>query len=82
MKHTFEVRLPDAKEVYVCGTFNNWQKCPMKYSKTKKAWVATLDLKEGRYEYKILADGKWIADPTREKVTNPFGTENSLLIIS
>ena len=26
-------------------------------------WAATLQLAAGRYEYKLIVDGKWIPDP-------------------
>jgi 1,4-alpha-glucan branching enzyme len=81
MYHTFEIKLPSAKEVYVAGSFNNWQKIPMKFSKAKQVWYAKVNLKKGRHEYKFFVDGTWIPDPIGEKTINPFGTENSVIVI-
>jgi 5'-AMP-activated protein kinase regulatory beta subunit len=55
----------NAKDVYVCGTFNNWQK--LKMSRSTKDFVAIVDLKEGEHEYKFLVDGEWVNDPNEPK---------------
>jgi len=56
----------EGKDVYVCGSFNNWQK--LKMSKSTKDFVAIVDLKEGEHEYKFLVDGEWVNDPNEPKV--------------
>ena len=34
----------------------------------------------GTYEYRLVVDGQWIADPlAKETVPNPFGGRNSIL---
>ena len=46
------------------------------------AWKATLWLPAGRYEYRFVADGQWISDPSaREWVKNTFGTANSVVVV-
>jgi len=55
----------DGKEVFVCGSFNNWQK--LKMSRSTKDFVAIVDLKEGEHEYKFLVDGEWVNDPNEPK---------------
>jgi 1,4-alpha-glucan branching enzyme len=66
--------------VAVAGTFNGWnpEKTPLK--KNGEAWERTVALPRGRYEYRFVVDGQWVADPSvRESVPNPFGSTNSVL---
>ncbi len=49
------------KEVYVCGTFNNWERIRMNPS--TKDFSTLVNLEEGDYEYKFLVDGQWVNDP-------------------
>lgn len=55
-----------AKDVYVCGTFTNWQR--MRMNRSTKDFVALVDLPEGSHEYKFLVDGKWINDKNGQLV--------------
>jgi 1,4-alpha-glucan branching enzyme len=78
----FKVAARQAKMVSVAGTFNGWdpQKNPLK--KNGDAWKTAIALPRGRYEYRLVVDGEWLADPSaRESVANPFGSCNSVLTI-
>ncbi len=45
-------------------------------------WEAKVALPPGRYEYKFVADGNWLADPkATENVFNEHGTLNSVVTI-
>ena len=82
-KVTFKVRAPAAKEVIVVGDFNNWNahEHPMKKD-DEGFWRVTVLLAPGRYEYKLLINGRWwedIADVN--SIRNPFGTANKLLVV-
>jgi 1,4-alpha-glucan branching enzyme len=79
--YTFKVDLPDAAEVRICGSFNNWDRNNLKLFKREGLWTATLNLKPDRYEYKYIVDGAWFLDPAAEKVTNTLGGENSVVVI-
>lgn len=75
---TFTVRAPEAREVFLVGTFNNWDPAgiPMKPD-GKGNWKAQLMLPPGTYEYRLRVDGEWRDDPSAAmRVPNPFGTEN------
>ncbi|VDD81945.1 unnamed protein product [Mesocestoides corti] len=51
-------------EIYVSGTFNNWQKrIPM--ARRKSGHVVIVDCPPGRHEYKFFIDGAWYHDPTK-----------------
>lgn len=65
------------------GTFNDWdlQRTPM-HRDPVWGWKATLWLPKGRYQYRFVADGHWLADPNaKEAVNNPFGSTNSVLVV-
>ena len=73
-----------AHEVCIAGSFNDWHPAatPMLHLSHDR-WVKVLSLPPGRYEYQLVVDGKWVCDPaTAEKVPNPFGGFNSVLIVS
>ena len=65
------------KEVYLCGTFNGWQK--LKMSRTQKDFVAMIELGEGDHEYKFLVDGQWVTDPNTAIIENNSGFKNNLI---
>jgi 1,4-alpha-glucan branching enzyme len=72
---------PTAAAVSVAGTFNEWrpEATPM-VAVGDGRWVKDLVLPLGQYEYRIVADGEWMADPlARETNPNPFGGLNSVL---
>ena len=78
----FICRHSDAKGVYICGDFSNWQ--PVGLRKVEKrgegAWEKKLMLQPGRYEYKFFVDGEWIGDPgAGENVPNVYGSLNSVV---
>jgi 1,4-alpha-glucan branching enzyme len=80
---TFKVRAPAAKEVNLVGEFNNWNayEHPMKKD-DEGFWKVTVPLAPGRYEYKLLIDGRWWEDITDvNSISNPFGTLNKLLFV-
>lgn len=80
----FEFFSPEAHEVSVAGTFNNWRPDTDRMSQeTDGKWVRNVTLKPGTYEYRFVVDGKWEADPNADHtVMNPYGERNSLLTVS
>ena len=81
---SFELVKPEAKNVFVAGSFNDWKPemaplAPMGNGR----WVGDLTVKPGRYEYLFVVDGQWMPDPNaKESVQNPFGGRNSILGVS
>src|SRR3954470_8749096 len=75
---------PDAKQVCVAGSFNEWKPETTPLSrKGNGRWVGDLTVKPGRHEYLFVVDGQWVPDPNaHEAVQNPFGGKNSVLIVS
>ena len=85
---TLTCRFEAGREVYVVGSFNNWQLWDKSKKMTDKkkdgVYSITLRLKPGRYEYKffLVTNGKgdWTEDVQNvERVQNAMGTYNSVL---
>ena len=77
---TFAVSAPEAHEVFLCGTFNDWNptKTPLKPD-GRGIWKTQVPLVPGTYEYRLCIDGEWVNDPSADGyVPNPFGTTNSV----
>lgn len=80
---TFFLIDPRAEEVYVAGSFNNWNAAttPM-ISEGRGRWAVQVPLAPGRYEYQFIVDGHWKPDPSRtETVFSALGGLNSVLIV-
>ena len=46
-------------------------------------WEKQITLPPGRYEYKFIVDGMWIADPAgAQEVLNAFGSTNSVVEVA
>jgi 1,4-alpha-glucan branching enzyme len=80
---TFKVRVPSARKVIVVGDFNNWNAEANPLEKDDDGfWRMTVRLPPGKYEYKLLVDGRWWEDtPDGKSVQNLFGTFNRLLFV-
>jgi len=81
-KVKFECPAPGASKVMLVADFTSWTPKRMTKSRSNaSAFVATIELKPGRYEYKYLVDDEWREDPQAESVQNPFGTSNSVVTV-
>lgn len=80
----FQFHAPPGSEVYVAGTFNNWNPATIRLSDHGKGlFTTTILLPLGRYEYKFIVNGVWQAPPgNTEQVPNALGTTNSVLVVS
>ena len=79
-----ELARPDAQEVGIAGSFNDWHPSvtPMIRLNDGK-WAKELTLPPGRYEYRFVVDGEWVDDLTAtELIPNPFGTANAGLVVA
>jgi len=75
---------PAATTVCVAGTFNHWKATvqPM-HPLGNGHWLKDTTLPPGIYEYRLIVDGRWIADPlAMDDVPNPFGGTNSILKVA
>ncbi len=80
---SLELVWPDAKRVFVAGSFNGWQPelTPLRPLGNGR-WAGDLTVKPGRYEYLFVVDGQWVPDPkAKDTVQNPFGGQNCVLTV-
>lgn len=94
--HTQKVHLscraPEAKAVFVAGTFNDWKPdaTPLHNHLSNSEWAVTLPLPPGHHEFKFVVDGQWCCEPgtpdeSREDpncCANSFGTMNRVLEVA
>jgi len=79
----FVLHQPHARSAAVAGSFTDWDvsRTPM-HRQPEGHWKTTVWLPAGRYEYRFVADGQWISDPSaKEQVQNTFGSTSSVLVV-
>jgi len=73
----------NVKQVFVAGSFNNWQPANLPMMVKEDGWVADVNLKPGKYWYKFIIDGKWISDPSnRLRENDGKGNTNSVFFMT
>lgn len=83
-KITFSFNPNDSiySKVSMVGDLTNWNPNSIYLENKNGIWQTELTLNPGRYQYQIVADGKWFLDPgNSEKIDNGIGGYNSLLKI-
>ncbi len=81
--HTFRFRPGQpVQRVFVAGDFNGWnQHATQLLDKDGDGtYEVNVDLEPGKYQYKFVVDGRWLADPQNpDKSPDGFGGYNSVL---
>ena len=79
----FFVEAVSARDVRVTGDFSEWTRSGIRLSNDGHGmWRTLLSLPSGVYEYRLLIDGSWADHPeAKKRVSNPFGTENCVLVV-
>lgn len=81
----FTLSAPEAKTVYVVGSFNGWVKgaTSMKREGQAGVWIAEVMIRPGEHTFMYLVDGKeWVVPPLAEDfVTDGFGQTNGVVIV-
>ncbi len=79
----FKLHAPRKARVCVAGTFNNWNRSGIRLVGDKTGtYTASILLPAGKYEYKFIVNGEWRdGSDCHERVANPFGTTNSVLMV-
>ena len=83
-KVLFQFAAPKGSRVFVAGSFNGWsdEEHELKCQAKSGAFQATLALAPGRYEYKFVVNGSWLADPgCQDWVPNEHGSLNSVIVV-
>jgi 1,4-alpha-glucan branching enzyme len=86
----FACHAPEAKAVFLAGTFNGWDSLATPMEKDSEGnWSAELRLPPGTHEFKFVVDGEWCCEPNCDKsvdcphcVPNDFGTMNRLIEVT
>jgi len=79
---SFDPKEKKYKTVAVAGDMNNWipSKTPLHLNQKDGKWQTDILIFPGKYQYKLVTDGKWILDPNNpESVDNNIGGYNSLM---
>lgn len=70
---------PNARQVMLAGSFNNWEERSLPMRKVDSGWIAALRLKPGKYWYKFIVDGQWMVDEDNALRENDgMGNTNSV----
>lgn len=80
----FVLFAPEAQQVALAGTFNQWDPAatPLVRTGAPGVWAATLTLPAGQHQYAFVVDGaRWVADPSAPAVDDGFGRQNSVLAL-
>jgi len=81
----FEFVAPDARTVFLAGSFNQWNRSATPMIRLAEGkWAADLLLPPGRHEYLFFVNGNnWTPDPKAlDYASNPFGGYNSVLEVA
>ena len=81
---TFSVRAEVGSKVFLAGCFNNWDPTAkqMEDKKGTGEFTCCINLPKGKYEYKFVIDGVWVADgECPDWVQNDMGSMNSVKIV-
>jgi 1,4-alpha-glucan branching enzyme len=70
-----------AQTVIVSGNFNKWSEHELVMNKTTDGWELPYVLGSGNYQYKFIADGRWLVDPQNPHTGEERGHQNSLLAV-
>lgn len=74
----FRIRVPDAHQVQLAGTFTGWKPAVTLTRSATGEWTALVPLRPGVHDYAFVVDGdRWVADPNAPQVDDSFGGTNS-----
>ena len=74
---------PDAQEVSVEGSFNNWNPRATAMKRDPRGdWSVEVQLPPGEYRYRFLVDGEWRDDPAALfTAMNSYGSFDAVVIV-
>ncbi len=80
---TFTLQAPDANQVFVAGSFNDWSPTASPLEKDSEGtWTCAVLLEPGGYEYRFIVDDVWWDDPLNQmRRWTEFGCEKCILIV-
>ena len=79
---TFELPAEPGSDVFVAGSFNDWDPTGKQMTYRDGVYAAVAYLAPGRYECKFVVDGVWTVDPEcPHAAPNDQGTLNSVVVV-
>ena len=77
----FTYDAPNAENVYIAGSFNDWNSSKDKLHKNNDGiWTITLKLSPGKYQYKFFVDDNWFFDQDNPNSEDDgYGGSNSII---
>jgi len=69
----------DGSDVKVAGEFNSWS--PQDAQQYGDSWQFKIDLQPGRYQYKWVVDGNWLADESQPVDEDQSGNKNNIVSV-
>ena len=74
---------PDAQEVFVAGSFNNWNPRATPMGRDSLGdWSVEVRLPPGEYRYRFLVDGEWRDDPSAQLTAmNSYGGFDAVVVV-
>lgn len=78
---TFKVKAIPGAEVFLAGSFNNWDPSKTRMKQNGDgSYAVKVRIPPGKHEYKFLVNGTWQVDPDcGQWVSNGFGSLNSVI---
>ncbi|MEI6969931.1 MAG: glycogen-binding domain-containing protein [bacterium] len=77
---SFSIKADPNSEVYVAGSFNDWDARKNKLNNEDGTYKGVILLPPGRHEYKFIINDVWCIDPDCvEWAPNGFGSLNSVV---
>ena len=68
----------------IAGDFNNWSptQTPLRFNDSLGVHEALVQIPAGRYQYRLVVDGRWHADPYNDvRALNEYGEPNSVVVV-
>jgi hypothetical protein len=82
VKFTYQPLTGGKHQVFLVGDFNNWSQTATLMEEIDGIYEITLYLKQGKYGYKFIVDGRWIADENADEFADDgYGGENSIIFV-
>ncbi len=72
------------QSIHVAGDFNHWSQTatPLTYDEITGAHQALVEIPPGRYQYRLVIDGRWRADSYNEhRHLNDYNEQSNVLIV-
>jgi len=75
----FEIEADEGSEVFVAGSFNDWDPTRNQLKFRDGVYRTHLLLEPNQYQYKFVVNGVWCVDPNcGDWVSNQYGSLNSI----